>query len=69
VLVDLRNIIYISSAGFRALLVAHRLMNEADGKIEICGVSPELRRLFEIGRFTSVFAICGTRDEGLARAR
>jgi serine/threonine-protein kinase RsbW len=69
VLVDLRNIIYISSAGFRALLIAHRLMNEADGKIVICGVSPELRRLFEIGRFTSVFAICGTRDEGLARAR
>jgi anti-anti-sigma factor len=69
VLVDLRNIIYISSAGFRALLIAHRLMNEADGKIVLCGMSPELRRLFDIGRFTSVFAICGTHDEGLARAR
>ena len=69
VLVDLRNIIYISSAGFRALLIANRLMDEADGKIVLCGMSPELRRLFDIGRFTSIFAICGTRDEGLARAR
>jgi anti-anti-sigma factor len=69
VLVDLRNIIYISSVGFRALLIAHKLMDEADGKIVLCGMSPELRRLFDIGRFTSVFAICGTRDEGLARAK
>lgn len=68
-LIDLRHIIYISSAGFRALLLAHKRMQATSGKIVLCGLSPELRRLFEIGHFTSVFAICGTRDEGLARAQ
>jgi serine/threonine-protein kinase RsbW/sigma-B regulation protein RsbU (phosphoserine phosphatase) len=67
-LVDLRDIIYVSSAGFRALLVARKLMDDTDGKIVLCGISPELRRLFEIGHFTDLFVICATRDEGLARA-
>jgi len=68
-LIDLRDIIYVSSAGFRALLVARKLMDDTDGKIVLCGISPELLRLFEIGHFTDLFVICATRDEGLARAR
>ena len=68
-LIDLRNIAYVSSAGFRALLVARKLMDEAGGKVILCGMSRELRRLFEIGHFTELFVICATRDEGLARAR
>jgi anti-anti-sigma factor len=67
-LIDLRDIIYVSSAGFRALLIARKLMDDTDGKIVLCGISPELRRLFEIGHFTDLFVICATRDEGLARA-
>jgi serine/threonine-protein kinase RsbW len=67
-LIDLCNTIYISSAGFRALLLAHRLMRAMNGRIVICGLSPELRRLFEIAHFTTVFAIYGTREEGLAHA-
>ena len=68
VLIDLCNIIYISSAGFRALLLAHKQMHATEGKIVICGLSPELRRVFEIAHLTSVFAIRGTRDEVLAQA-
>ena len=68
-LIDLRNIAYVSSAGFRALLVARKLVDEIGGKVILCGMSRELRRLFEIGHFTELFVICTTRDEGLARAR
>ncbi|MES5484546.1 anti-sigma factor antagonist [Bradyrhizobium sp. INPA03-11B] len=68
VVIDLCNIIYVSSAGFRAMLLAHKLMHKTNGRIVICGLSPELRRLFEIAHFTTVFAICGTREEGLAWA-
>jgi serine/threonine-protein kinase RsbW len=68
-LVDLRNIAYVSSAGFRAFLIARKLMDDVNGKIVLCGMSPELNRLFEIGHFTDLFVICATRDEGLAKAR
>jgi serine/threonine-protein kinase RsbW len=67
-LIDLRHIIYVSSAGFRALLVARKRMDAVEGRIILCGVSPYLRRLFEIAHFTDLFEICATRDEGLARA-
>jgi anti-anti-sigma factor len=68
-LIDLRSIAYVSSAGFRAFLVARKLMDDVSGKIVLCGMSPELKRLFEIGHFTELFTICATRDEGLAKAR
>ena len=36
--VDLKQIIYISSAGFRALLIANRATAEKQGKLALCGV-------------------------------
>lgn len=68
-LIDLRQISYISSAGFRALLIAAKMMDGANGKLVLCGMSPEIKRLFEIGAFTDLFTICGTRDEGIGKAK
>jgi anti-anti-sigma factor len=69
VLVDLRNILYISSGGFRSLLVARKLVDEFNGKLVLCGVSSELNRLFAIGAFTELFTICASREEGVAKAK
>src|SRR4051794_10863523 len=63
-LIDLGDIAYISSAGFRAFLIARKLMDEVSGSIVLCGMSVDLKRLFEIGHFTDLFTICATRDEG-----
>jgi anti-anti-sigma factor len=68
VLIDFQHIIYVSSAGFRALLIAHKLADEAKGKVVLCGMSAEVKRMFEIGAFTDLFIICATREEGLAKA-
>jgi anti-anti-sigma factor len=69
VLIDLQHILYISSAGFRALLIARKLVDEVQGKLVLCGLSSEVRRLFDIGTFTDLFTICASRDEALAIAR
>jgi anti-anti-sigma factor len=66
--VDLQHIVYISSAGFRALLIAHKRADEAKAKLVLCGVSAEVRRLFDLGRFLDLFTICATRHEGIAKA-
>jgi anti-anti-sigma factor len=68
-LIDLQQIPYISSVGFRSLLIARRLVDEVEGKLVLCGMSSELRRLFEIGAFTDLFTICASRDEGVAKAQ
>ena len=65
--VDLKQIIYISSAGFRALLVAGRLAEETKGTLALCGLSAELQRLFDLGAFTDLFTIYGSRDESITK--
>jgi len=66
-IVDLKNIIYISSAGFRALLLAGRAAEEQQGNIALCNLSSEVRRLFDLARFTDLFPIYGSREEGVAK--
>jgi anti-anti-sigma factor len=65
--VDLKHSIYISSAGFRVLLVAGQLVKEINGAVVLCSLSADLRKLFETGAFTDLFAIYSTRDEAVAR--
>lgn len=65
--VDFKNIAYISSAGFRALLVTAKLADETSGKFALCGLTAEVRRLFDLGAFTDLFPIYSSREEGLAK--
>lgn len=67
-LVDLQHIDYISSAGFRALLLAYKRADDVKAKLVLCGVSPEVRRLFDLGRFLDLFTVCATREEGISKA-
>ncbi len=66
VVVDFSKVIYISSAGFRALLIAAQNSAEKNCALVLCGLSPEIRRLFEIGAFIDDFRIYASRDEGVA---
>jgi anti-anti-sigma factor len=69
IVVDLKNIAYISSAGFRVLLIANRATAAKQGKLALCGVVGEVRRLFEIGSFTDEFLICPTQAEGIGKLK
>jgi anti-sigma B factor antagonist len=69
IVVDLKNIAYISSAGFRALLIANRATAAKQGKLALCGVTGEVKRMFEIGSLTELFLICQTQTDGIAMVR
>jgi anti-anti-sigma factor len=69
IVVDLGNIVYISSAGFRVLLIANRATAEKQGRLALCGVTGEVKRLFEIGSFTEEFLICPTQADGIGKLR
>ena len=69
IVVDLKNIAYISSAGFHVLLMANRAAAEKRCKLALCGVIGEVRRLFEIGDFTNRFLICQTQADGIGQLR
>lgn len=63
---DLRDTLYVSSAGFRALLIAARAADKSDGKLVLSGLSSEVQRLFSLGAFTDLFFIRPSRDDAIA---
>ena len=66
VVIDLAHIAYISSAGFRSLLVAAKMIETSQGRLALSGLTGEVRRLFDIAAFTELFVICATQQEGIA---
>jgi len=66
VVVDFSQVIYISSAGFRMLLIAAKDSAEKNRAFALCGLSREIQRLFEIGAFIDLFQIYASREEGVA---
>jgi anti-anti-sigma factor len=69
VLLDFGKLEYISSAGFRVLLLAAKRADSSGGRLVLCGVSGKVRQLFDIGGFLDLFSITATRDEGISAAR
>lgn len=67
--IDLAELEYISSAGFRALFIAAKRANETGSRLVLCSLPGKVRQLFEIGGFMDIFAIAGSRDEAIARVR
>jgi stage II sporulation protein AA (anti-sigma F factor antagonist) len=69
IVVDLKSIAYITSAGFHALLVANHAAAERQGRLALCGVIGDVKRLFEIGSFTEQFLICQTQADGIGKLK
>jgi anti-anti-sigma factor len=67
--IDLHEVIYISSAGFRTLLITARAVDQASGRMVLCGIAGEVKRLFEVAAFTELFTIVPTREEALSALR
>ena len=65
--VDFRDVKYITSAGFRVLLVAEAGMREAEGLLALCGMPRDVHNLFHVGAFTEDFLILPTLEECIAR--
>jgi anti-anti-sigma factor len=69
VVLDLSRLEYISSAGFRILLLAAKRADETGSRFVLCGVSGKVRQLFDLGGFLDLFTIVGSREEGIAAAQ
>lgn len=67
VLVDFAQVMYLTSAAFRALLVATDEAERNAARFVLCGVLGQVRELFEMGGLLDAFTIHGSREEALAR--
>jgi len=55
IVIDFAALDYISSAGLRALLVMAKLLKEKNGQVCMANVTGNVRSVFEMSGFTSLF--------------
>lgn len=67
--IDLKDVIYISSAGFRTLLITGRAVEQASGRLVLCGIIGQVKKLFDAAAFSELFTILPTLDEAVAILR
>jgi anti-anti-sigma factor len=65
ILVDLGAVLYLTSAAFRALLIATDQAEQQAASFALCNVAGHVRELFEMGGMLEVFAIHNSREEAL----
>ena len=55
--IDMTKLDYISSAGLRVLLVVAKKVQQAKGKVALFGLSPNVREVFTVSGFDTIFSI------------
>ena len=66
--VDFKDVLYLTSAAFRVLLVATDDAERNAARFALCSVLGQVRELFEMGGLIDAFTIHSSRDEALAQA-
>jgi anti-sigma B factor antagonist len=54
VVIDLADVPYMSSAGLRLLLTAHKTMLARGGELQIAGVQPSVKEVLDITGFSGI---------------
>lgn len=64
-LIDFSGMDYISSAGLRVLLMAAKKTKPVGGKVVLSALTDNVKEVFDIAGFTSIFAIFATQEEAV----
>lgn len=64
---DFAKIGYVSSAGLRVLLMAAKQLDGGKGSLRLCGLSPQVKQVFDIAGFSKLFQIFPDRAAALDR--
>jgi anti-sigma B factor antagonist len=65
VVFDLKRLRFLDSSGLGAFLSCLRKLNAKSGDLKVCGMSKQVRSVFELVRLHRIFDIFGTREEAV----
>lgn len=63
--IDLSGVGYVSSAGLRVLLALAKRLDGGVGSLRLCGLSANVRQVFDIAGFSTLFALFANRHAAL----
>lgn len=67
ILLDFANVLYLTSAAFRSLLVTTDEAERNAARVALCSLAAQVRELFEMGGLLDAFTVLGSREEALVR--
>ncbi len=65
IVIDLQKVDLITSAGIRVLVMMGKRLSQ-DGRLVLCGLSPQVKSVFDIAGLTSYFGIQASAAEAIA---
>lgn len=65
-LLDIKGVSFISSAGLRSILVAAKLIKNSHGQMNICNANESVRKVLETSGFSTLVKLYTTEKEALA---
>ncbi|MCY4550237.1 MAG: STAS domain-containing protein [Defluviicoccus sp.] len=65
-IMDFRELAYISSAGLRVILLTAKSLQSQDAKLVLCSLSEQIREVFKISGFDKLLPIHEDREEARA---
>ena len=65
ILINCSQMDYVSSSGLRILLMALKRITMVKGKFVLCNLQENIREIFEISGFTTIFEIYPNEEEAL----
>ncbi|MBI2470808.1 MAG: STAS domain-containing protein [Planctomycetes bacterium] len=63
--VDFSRLDYISSAGLRVFLIAAKKLKNVNGKIALSSLKPQIKEVFDIAGFSSIFSIFNSQEDAV----
>ncbi len=65
VVIDMRDVSYLSSGGIRTLLVIEKMLKKKGGMIQLCNVNPYPLKVLEMAGFDQLFSIYSTKEAAI----
>lgn len=65
IIVDFKNVEYISSAGLQSILAAAKKLETTGGRLDLASLKGPVLEVFEISGFTSIFKIYQSGEDAL----
>jgi stage II sporulation protein AA (anti-sigma F factor antagonist) len=66
IIIDFKNLEYISSAGLQTILAAAKKLEQVNGEIVLLHLSGAVKEVFEISGFDTIFRVFDDQDAALA---
>ena len=64
--VDLTSVGFIDSSGLATLIEALQAVGKYGGKLRLCGLTPEVRKLFDLAQLSTIFDLRDSREDACA---